>query len=421
MDRRAIIAWCCYDGAIAAGHVVIDTFIFCVYFSRSVAATPEQGTTAWSHAVAVGGLVVAVLSPVLGAIADRAGPRKPWIAVLTVIAVIAMAVMYAVTPVPSSMTLALVALTVAIISRELAMVFYNAMLPGLAPPGYIGRLSGWGWAAGYVGGLASLVLALYGLVKADPPLFGLIGTAAQENVRAVAPLAAVWLAVFAVPLFLWTPDRRDTGIGLRQAVREGLATLRRTAAEAGKYRDIAWFLVASAVYRDGLATMTGFGGLYAATTYGMGFQEIVLFAMTLNLSAALGALAFAWVDDRVGAKPTIVAALSGLLVFGAAMLLVDDKAAFWWLSLGVGTFAGPSQAAGRSLLARLAPPDMITEMFGLYSLSGKAAAFLGPLVLGVVTAAFNSQRAGMATILVFFLAGLVLMLGVREPAAAVKG
>ena len=415
MNNRAVAAWCLYDWAITASHAVIDTFIFSVYFTRSVAASPEQGTAAWGHAVAVAGVCIAVLSPLLGAIADRSGRRKPWIGAFTVAALVALTALYWVTPEPSSVPLALIAIAAATVFRELAFVFFNAMLPTLAPPERLGRVSGWGWAMGYVGGLACLVVALFGLVKADPPLFGLIGTAAMENVRAVAPLTALWFAVFALPLFLWTPDQPSSGIGWRQAGREGVATLADTLRHVRKYRDVVRFLVASALYRDGLATLVGFGGIYAAGSFGMSFQEILIFAIALNVSAALGATGFAWVDDAIGAKTTILITLVGLLVFSTGILLVHDKGWFWGLAVGLGTFVGPAQAAGRSLLARMSPPGMVAEMFGLYSFSGRAAAFLGPLALGWATAAFDSQRAGMATILVFFLGGLLLMLGVREP------
>ena len=415
MSPRAIGAWCSYDWGMTAGHAVIDTFIFSVYFSRSVAASVTEGTAAWGNALAAAGFVIAVLSPVLGAIADRTGRRKPWIAAFTLIAIGAMIVLYGVTPEPASVPLALAAFTVMVVARELALVFYNAMLPTLAPPGHLGRLSGWGYAAGYAGGLACLVLALYGLVKADAPLFGLIGTGAEQNVRAVAPLSGLWLAVFALPLFFWTPDQPASGQSLGRAAREGMATLGQTLRDVQKYRTIAWFLVASAFYRDGLATLTAFGGLYAAGSFGMSFSEILIFAMMLNVTAGLGATGFAWIDDWIGARATILVTLVGLLIFAGGILLVHEKSWFWGLSLGLGVFIGPSQAAGRSMLARLAPQGMVSEMFGLYGFTGKAAAFLGPLALGWATLAFESQRAGMATILVFFLIGLVMMLNVREP------
>lgn len=415
MTRRAVAAWCFYDWGFTASHAVIDTFIFSVYFTRSVAPTPEIGTAVWSHAVAVGGLLVALSSPPLGAIADRAGRRKPWIAVFTALSVLALSALFLVTPEPGSMTFCLVLMTAATLVRELAFVFFNAMLPDLGPPERLGRISGWGWAMGYAGGLACLVVALYGLVKADAPLFGLLSKDQMANVRAVGPLTALWFGLFALPLFLWTPDRPSNGIGWRQAAREGVATLAGTLRHIRRHRNLVWFLVASALYRDGLTTLVGFGGIYAAGTFGMSFQEILIFAIGLNVTAGLGATAFAWIDDAIGARTTILITLVGLTAFSTGVLLVHDKGWFMGLALGLGTFMGPAQSAGRSLLARMAPPDMVAECFGLYSLSGRAAAFMGPLALGWATAAFDSQRAGMATILAFFLAGFALMLGVREP------
>ncbi len=415
--RVAIFAWCLYDLAITAFGAVIATFIFAVYFTRSVAESEVAGTAAWSQAVSLAGLVVAVLSPVLGAIADRAGRRKPWIAVLTALGVVASLMMWFVTPTPSSALLATAMLALGTIGFELAVVFYNAMLPRLAPVGWIGRLSGWGWAFGYLGGMGCLVLALFGLVQTETPLFGLIDTVDAANVRATGPLVAVWCVLFALPLFVWTPDEPATGATLGRAVREGLGTLWQTVREIRRYRNIVRFLIASALYRDGLITLVTFGGIYAAGTFGMDFGEIVIFAIALNVSAAIGSIAFAWVDDWIGAKPTIEITLIGLIALGIPTLLITEALWFWVLAIGLGLFIGPAQAAGRSLMARLCPAGMETEMFGLYNLAGKAVAFLGPLVLGWATETFASQRVGMGTILLFFLAGYLLMLTVREPSA----
>lgn len=411
----AIVAWIFYDWACTAFGAVITTFIFSVYFTRSVATSEVEGTALWSHAVALAGITIALLSPILGAVADHSGRRKPWIAGFAVIAILATGSLWFVTPGPASIPLAMAGLIFGTIGVELGFVFYNAMLPGLAPPGWLGRVSGWGWAAGYLGGLGCLVLALFGLVQTEAPLFGLLTTADQANVRAVAPLVAIWYAVFALPMFLFTPDQPSAGVPLRQAVGAGLATLGRTLRQIRQYKDILRFLIASAFFRDGLTTLVTFGGIYAAGTFGMDFQEIVLFAIALNLAAAAGSIGFAWVDDRIGAKPTILMALAGLIGLGVPLLLITAKLWFWILAVGLGVFIGPAQAAGRSLLARMAPPGMVTEMFGLYSLSGKAVAFMGPLALGWATAAFNSQRAGMATIMVLFAIGFAIMLGVREP------
>ena len=418
IDRRAVAAWCLYDWANSAYNTVITTFIFAVYFTRGVAQDEVMGTAAWSRMMALAGFTVAILSPVLGAIADHTGRRKPWLALFTALTVAFTASLWWVTPQPSSMMLALVAVGLATIAFELANVSYNATLPSVAPQAMLGRVSGWGWGTGYFGGLACLIVALFGFVKSEAPLFGLFSTADQENVRATALLVAAWFGVFSIPLFLWVPDEPATGRTLGQAVREGLATLGRTVREVRKYREIVRFLIASALYRDAINTITAFGGIYAAGTFSMSFEEIVLFAIALNVGAGLGAVGFAWIDDWFGARRTILISVAGLMASGVPLLLASDKQWFWVLALGLGLFFGPAQAAGRSMMARLSPPHMQGEMFGLYGLSGRVVGFFGPLALGWATEAFASQRAGMASIMVFFALGFVVMLGVREPRRA---
>ncbi len=420
-DRRAIASWCLYDWANSAYNTIITTFIFSVYFARGVVGDPVAGTARWGTAMTVAGIAIAVLSPVLGAIADRSGRRRPWMALFTTLTVLFSAALWWVRPDPSDALYALVCVVVATVAFELANVFYNAALPGLVPPRLLGRVSGWGWGIGYFGGLVCLVIALFGFVKAEVPLFGLLGAqwsdwGDQANIRATALLAAFWYGLFAIPYFLWVPDEPAAGRGLGQAVREGLAMLGRTVREARRYRQTFRFLVASAFYRDGINTITAFGGIFAAGTFGMSFEEIVIFAIALNVVAGAGAVGFAWADDRAGAKPVILVALAGMTAFGVPLLLASDKLWFWILALGLGAFFGPAQAAGRSMMARLAPPGMTTEMFGLYGLTGRFVGFFGPLLFGLATEAFASQRAGMATVLAFFVIGFGLMLAVREPA-----
>ncbi|WP_207457210.1 MFS transporter [Azospirillum sp. SYSU D00513] len=417
-DWRAIAAWCLYDWACSAYNTVITTFIFAVYFARGVVGDEVSGAARWSAAMTLCGLLIALLSPVLGAIADRNGRRKPWLAGFTAVTVVASALLWWVRPTPDDAFLALACVVVATVSFELANVFYNASLPGLVPKDRLGRVSGWGWGLGYFGGLSCLVLALFVFVQAEAPLFGLLGKEDQANVRATSLLVAAWYGLFALPYFLLVPDEPATGRPLGASVREGLATLRRTVLELRRYKQVLRYLIASAFFRDGISTITAFGGLFAAGTFGMSFQEIVLFAIALNVCAGFGAVAFAWVDDRIGAKPTILISLTALTGFGVPLLLVEEKLWFWILALGLGTFFGPAQAAGRSLMARLSPPGMAGEMFGLYSLTGRAVGFLGPLAFGLATQAFSSQRAGMASVVAFFVIGFALMLTVREPARA---
>jgi UMF1 family MFS transporter len=414
--RRAIFAWCLYDWGNSGFPTVIGTFLFSAYFAEAVAPTSEIGTALWGQATAVVGLVIALVSPVVGAIADQGGRRKPWIAVLSAVSVIATALLWFVTPEPSAILLALVLYGLASFGFELATVFYNAMLPDLAPNERLGRVSGWGWGLGYFGGLACLALGL-ALVQPDPAPFGL-DKAQAEPVRAVVFVVAGWFALFALPLFAWTPDRPSSDLKLRDAVRSGLATLAVTLKRLPRHRNVLRFLIAKMIYIDGLNTLFTFGGIYAAGAIGMTLGEVLLFGVIINVASGLGAFVFAWVDDWIGAKPTIAIGLVALMLSGTGILFVEDKTWFYVLAMGIGVFLGPTQAASRSMMARLAPRELMTEFFGLYALAGKATAFIGPFVLGWVTVLADSQRIGMATILPFFAVGLLLLLGVRETRGA---
>ncbi|HJR22747.1 MAG TPA: MFS transporter [Dongiaceae bacterium] len=414
--RTALVAWCLFDWANSSFPTIIVTFVFAAYFTNAVAPNPELGTALWGQANSVLALVAAVFAPLLGAIADQGGRRKPWLLMLSLVCILATASLWFVRPDPSSMVFALVVYGIAGLGFELGLVFYNAMLPELAPPGKVGRISGWGWGIGYLGGLSCLTVSLLLFVQPDPSLFGLDRESA-EHVRVTNPFAAAWFVLFALPLLLLVPDTTGTGLSAREAIRRGLGTLAATFRRLRAHRNIAVFLLGKMIYIDGLNTLFAFGGIYAAGTFGMSFDEILLFAIALNVSSGLGAISFAWLDDWVGAKPTILIALSAMTVLSAAILLVDSKTAFIAIAVGLGLFFGPAQASSRSLMSRLAPPESRAEFFGLFALAGRVTAFLGPALVGWVTYAAQSQRAGMATILPFFVIGGILLLFVKEPRA----
>ncbi|EDP62853.1 Major facilitator superfamily MFS_1 [alpha proteobacterium BAL199] len=414
-QRRAVVGWCLYDWANSAFPTVVSTFVFAAYFTKGVAANETEGTYLWGNATAIAAVGIAILSPMLGAIADRTGRRKPWLAACTIVCILATAALWTVLPDPDYILRALVLVVIATLGFEFANVFYNAMLPSVAPPGRMGRVSGIGWGCGYAGGLVCLVVALFGLVKAEPPPFGLDPDTA-EPVRATVLLVAIWFAVFALPTFLLVPeDDKAAGEPLGQAIADGCRQLWATLRRLDPRSPVARFLVAHMLYADGLTTLFTFGGIYAAGTFGMDFSEIIVFGIALNLTAGAGAMAFGWIDDWIGPKRAILAALVGLILFGALALVAPDKTWFWIAGMALGTFMGPAQAASRTLMAKLAPPEQSAEMFGLYALSGKATNFAGPLTLGWATLLFDSQRAGMATILAFLVVGFLLLLTVREP------
>jgi len=296
---------------------------------------------------------------------------------------------------------------------EMGMVFYNAMLPDLAPRKMLGRWSGWGWGLGYIGGLSCLAVTLVGFVQTETPWFGLSKDLA-EHLRATPVLVAVWFAVFAIPLFLFTPDQPSRRLSPTAAIREGIGALLETLRKIRSYSQIARYLLARMIYTDGINTLFAFGGIYAAGTFGMPFSELIMFGIAINLTAGLGAVMFAWLDDRIGPKRVILIALAALTILGGILLIIQDKTMFWVFGVPLGLFVGPAQSASRSLMAHIAPAELRTEMFGLYAFSGKATAFIGPALLALATDMFHSQRAGMATILIFFIAGGFLLLPVVD-------
>jgi MFS transporter, UMF1 family len=407
LDKRAVAAWCFYDWANSAFPAVITTFVFATYFTQGIAPDPVTGTALWGQATAAAGLCIAVLAPIMGSIADQGGRQKPFLAAFSGIAMLACATLWFAQPSPESIPLALIAFAIATIAFEMAAVFYNALLPKVAPHAMLGRVSGWGWGLGYIGGIVALAIVLVGFVQNQTPWFGLARDAA-EHVRVVGPFTALWWALFAIPIFLFVRET-GTGIAVHDAITQGLAQLKTTFAFLRGRKDIAWFLIANMIYTDGLTTLFAFGAIYAAGTFGMALTEVIVFGIALNLSAGLGAFAFAWIDDRIGSKRTIAIGLVCLTIIGLSLLLVQSKTAFWVLGVMIGPFFGPVQAASRSLAARLAPEEHRAQIFGLFALSGRITAFLGPAILGLVTLAFESQRAGMATILPFFLVGLILL------------
>jgi len=410
-SRTATFAWCLYDWAYSAFNTVVSTFVIATYFVRAVATDPASGTSEWAAAQAVAGLVIALTAAPLGAIADYGGRRRGMLAGATAVMVLATASLWFVRPTPHDAARALVLVAVATIAYEIATVFYNAMLPEVAPPGRLGRVSGLAWGFGYVGGLTCLGLCLVLLINPHPPLFGLDAHAA-EPVRATALFAAAWLALFSWPVLVAVPDRA-TRRSWRVAWRSGAAALGASIRHAWAQPGLLRFLVARMLYTDGFTTLFAFGGIYAAGSFGMDTRGVLLLGIGMNVTAGIGALGFAFLEDVMGSKPTILVALSGLTLFGVAVLLVHALSWFWILAMALGLFVGPAQAASRSLMARIAPAESRNAQFGLYALSGRVTGFIGPTALGAVTAVTGSQRMGMGVIVLLLAAGGALLAATR--------
>jgi UMF1 family MFS transporter len=411
--RRAAFSWVLYVWADHAFATIVATFVFATYFTQAVAENPIKGASQWVAMQTVAGAAVALLAVPLGAIADSGGRRNALLALSLFTMIAATAALWFVKPDPSYVLLALVLAGIGTVAYEVATIFYNAMLPDLAPKERFGRLSSFAWGAGYGGGLAALVVALVLLVQPDPPLFGL-DAALAEPVRACALLAALWALAFGWPALVFIPrpaTQRPWGEAVRTAWAELRTTLRAAVADPVLRR----FLIARMLFMDGLVTLFAFGGIFAAGTFGFTPRDVLLFGIGLNITAGLGVLGFAFIEDRIGPKAAIIISLWGLVILGAPALVVTEPLWFWVFGLALGLFVGPAQSASRSLMAHMAPPEARSAWFGLFALSGRVTAFVGPLFLALATNIFQSQRAGMATILVFLAAGALALIGLRVP------
>lgn len=443
---RALVGWVLFDWAAQPYYTLVLTFLFAPYFATAVVGDAARGQTLWGYAAATAGILVAIGSPLLGAMADGRGRLKPWIAMLLLVMVAGLSTLWLAKPDASGATIAIVlgGFVLATLAAEFTQVFTNAIMPTLVPRDELGRLSGTGWAVGYAGGLLSLAL-MAGLVVADPatgktilkldPVLAL-DTASREGDRLVGPLTAIWYAVFMIPFFLFVPDHKPVRASPDAATRSVTGELWSTLRALPGQRDMFYFLLARMLYSDGLAAIFAFGGIYGAAVFGWKALELGLFGIVLTVTGIAGALVGGRLDDRIGARSVIIGSLLVLIVGALGILSIDSnhvlfglqvepkaagsgpfsstgERAFLLFAIVIGLVAAPVQAASRSLLARLAPPDKITQFFGLFAFSGKVTAFMAPLLVATATAASGSQRIGMAAIAVFLVAGIALMLMVR--------
>lgn len=442
---RAQAAWVLFDWAGQPFYTLVLTFLFAPYFANAVAPDPVTGQALWGYGASAAGLAVALLSPFLGAVADGRGRRKPWIWLFSIVMVLGTAALWYAVPAASMTTIValLAAFAVATVAIEFATVFTNAMMPSLVPREQLGRLSGIGWGVGYVGGLVSLAI-MAGLIVTNPAtdktLFGLapvfqLDTAMREGDRLVGPFSALWYAVFMIPFFLFVPDAKAPVANADR--RPALAELFDTMRELPGHRDMLLFLVARMIYADGLAAIFTFGGIYGAAVFGWGSLELGLFGIVLTFTGAIGGIVGGILDDRHGTRLVILISLLvltlgtlGILSVGKDHVLfgvpVVPKApgsgpftavgeqVYLVFAILIGLVAAPVQAASRTMLVHLAPKDKLTQYFGLFAFSGKVTAFLAPFLVAAMTEAWQSQRAGVAVIVLFLATGFGLLLAVRE-------
>jgi len=578
--KRTIFSWSMYDFANQPFTTLIVTFIFSAYYTQAIASNIHDGTFLWSIGITITALFVALISPLMGAIADQGGYRKSLLIFWTWICIIGSFFLFF--SYEGEIYKALFWFVIANIGFEMGSVFCNAYLPHIAPKEKVGRISGYGWSLGYLGGLVALMVSLFLFVQPEKPAFGLkkrssvnsimvnveniktadgftrfvisssnntvidsihvgmpiklinfdltdtsgfmpnviynsqtelnsvayidkktnsfilfgshsnfknhnkraiqlvgaphwskyesstlsevtghlfdedkefeirgpvydggeyLGTLCYyrdgrlkiinepsvneksikhsgENIRAISIMVAIWFLIFSVPTFLWVKDRKIENRFSADLIKNSYSQIRATFQEIRNYRHIVRFLLARVLYNDGLVTIFSFGGIYAAGTFGFTFNEVMYFGIALNVAAGLGAFLFGFLDDMIGGKNTIQLSNLGLIIACLLAVFTTSVTVFWVAGILIGLCAGPNQASSRSLMSRFTPKEKQNEFFGFFAFSGKATAFIGPLMLGILTKEFGSQRYGIAIVVVLVLAGAYILHGLDEKEAS---
>ncbi|MEO9336316.1 MFS transporter [Mesorhizobium sp. SB112] len=446
---RGIWGWMFFDWAAQPFFTVVTTFIFGPYVVSRMATDPAMGQAAWGYGIAIAGFFIAILSPVLGSIADQTGPRKPWIAFFAAIKIISLCALWFAAP-GSPLIPVILFFSLASIAAEFSTVFNDSMMPRLVSKAEIGKISNIAWGLGYLGGMIALIFVVT-MLAASPetgktivgadPLFGL-DPVRGEDARATGPLSALWYLIFILPMFFFTPDGIK-GKPIRPAIRDGMAELKSTIGEVRRRSGILRFLIARMIYQDGVNALISLGGVFAAAMFGWSITEIGVFGIILNIVAIFGCLAASRLDTALGSKVVVMISLVLLLIatigivstgpgftlFGLLMLPGADtgglfgtpaEKAYILFGLLIGIAFGPVQASSRSYLARSVTPEEAGRYFGIYALAGRATSFLAPFLVATVTAISGSPRLGMAMILIFLVVGMAVLWPTPYPADKVE-
>ena len=420
--NKEIIAWSLYDFANQPFTTLIVTFVFSKFFVEVLAKNEIVGTSLWSLGIAITAIFVSFLSPILGALADAGGYRKLFLIISTYVCVLATVILFFFEPDQIyliggyQMHVSIIALCLFVIANigfEFGTVFCNSYLTDLSNSQNIGKISGYAWGLGFVGGLLSLAMSLVLFDVSDN----------TNNVKYINLLVAVWLIVFSLPTFFYLKDQKPRK-GFKRHVKSSIYSLITTFKNVSQHQSIIKFLIARLFYNDALVTIFAFGGVYAGHI-GFSFLEVLILGVVLNIAACIGSFLFGYLEDKIGVFRMLnitlwVLLASVLLAFFAPFFdcskliclpqplqnVINPKVLFWIAGFFIGLMQGPNQSGSRSLMARLTPDDKKNEFFGFYAFSGKATSFIGPLLFGILTAAFGTQQAGLLIVVVFFILGI---------------
>lgn len=401
-NHKKIIVWSLFDFANTSYAIIVATFLYAVYFKKVVAQGESIGDLYWSLATSISMIITAIISPILGAIADYSAGKKRFLLFFTLLCVFSTASLYFVNQ--GNIFSGILLFVLANIGFEAGLVFYDAFLPEITEPKNYGRVSGYGFAAGYFGSIASLSL-----------VFPFIN---DDKIRETFIVSALFFLIFSLPLFLFLKDSRKIVEHSENYLKIGYKRVWDTLSHLKNYKNLATFLLAFFFYIEGVNTVIYFAGNYASTTMGFTEMDLIYFFLTVQTTAIIGSILFGIIADSIGQKKSIIYTLIIWLITVFLAYVIETKNQFYVVGLLAGAAMGSCQSISRSLMSLLTPPEKKTEFFGFYSFFGKSSAVVGPLVFGIISYVTNSQRIAIISIAFFFIVGILILLKVKEPKAS---
>lgn len=398
-EKGRIFVWSLFDFANTSFSIVVVTFVYAVYFKKTVAQNLSIGDLYWSISTSIAMIITAIISPILGAISDYSTGKKRFLLFFTLLCIIATSLLYFVGE--GMIFWGVFLFVIANIGFEAGLVFYDSFLPEITRPKNFGRVSGYGFAMGYLGSLATLAI-IYPIIQ-------------NGLTHEVFPITSLFFLIFSLPTFFFLKEKRKIVERKESYIKIGIARVWTTLAHLKYYKNLVLFLLAYFFYIEGVNTVIFFSGNYASTTLGFSTSELIIFFITVQTTAIFGSILLGILADSIGQKKTIIITLFLWLITITLAYFITDKTGFYVVGLLAGAAMGSSQSTSRSLMSRLTPPEKKTEFFGFYSFFGKSSAVVGPLVFGLVSYITKSQRLAIISIGFFFIVGLLILTKVQDP------
>ena len=402
------IGWILYDFADSSFVTIIVTVLFSMYFKDIVVGQAEVGTALWGRAISISMFIVAILAPVMGAIADYSHSRKRLLMIFTFATIAFTACLYHIKP--GYVVPAMFFFIIANIGFNMSNVFYNSFLPGIAEKHEMGRISGIAWGVGYLGGLAALLLVM--------PIVGL-DLEDYLNFRYSFLLVAVFFLVFSIPTFMWLSEKNKPNHPKKNYILVGFNRIIETGKNINKFRELLKFLCSYFLFNDGITVVITFAAIYGSTRFGMSATEMIFYFILAQPASFLGAIVFGYILDKIGAKKSINITLIIWMIVIIGAYLCATKYQFYIVGIGAGFAMGSCQANSRTLLAKLTPVSKSTEFFGFFSVTGRLASIVGPLLYGEISRITGNQQNAILSVLGFFVLGFIVLQYVDEKAGEV--